>query len=38
MKFNFLARNKNITVNHEGAKAYKVTPEMELYTAVLQPG
>ncbi|QEE51397.1 TROVE domain-containing protein [Flavobacterium alkalisoli] len=38
MKFNFLAKNKNITVNHQGAKAYKVTPEMELYTAVVTTG
>lgn len=38
MKFNFLSREKNITVNHEGAKAYKITPEMELYTAVVTTG
>ncbi|MEL1245319.1 TROVE domain-containing protein [Flavobacterium sp. DGU11] len=38
MKFNFLNRQKNVTVNHEGAKAYKLTPEMELYTAVVTTG
>lgn len=38
MKFNFLNRQKNVTVNHEGAKAYKMTPELELYSAVVTTG
>ncbi|WP_330442844.1 TROVE domain-containing protein [Flavobacterium sp. C4GT6] len=38
MKFNFLAKTKNTTVNYQGAKAYKVTPEIELYTAVVTTG
>ena len=38
MKFNFLSREKNVTVNHQGVKAYKMTPEMELYTAVVTTG
>lgn len=38
MKFNFLNRNKAVTVNHENAKAYKMTPELELYTAVVTTG
>jgi 60 kDa SS-A/Ro ribonucleoprotein len=38
MKFNFLNRQKNVTVNYEGAKAYKMTPELELYTAVVTIG
>lgn len=38
MKFNFLNRQKNVTVNHEGAKAYTMTPELELYTAVVTTG
>jgi 60 kDa SS-A/Ro ribonucleoprotein len=32
MKFNLLSKTKNYTVNHEGAQAYKLSPEMELYT------
>ncbi len=35
MKFNLLSKLKNQTVNHAGAKAFKLTPEMELYTAVV---
>ncbi|TCC86336.1 TROVE domain-containing protein [Pedobacter hiemivivus] len=35
MKFNLLSRTKNQTVNHEGAKAFVMTPEMELYAAVV---
>jgi len=35
MKFNILNREKNITTNHAGAKAYRLTPELELYTAVV---
>jgi hypothetical protein len=38
MKFNFLSKQKNVTVNYQGAKAYKMTPEMELYTAVVTTG
>lgn len=35
MKFNLLSRIKNQTVNHEGAKAFVMTPEMELYSTVV---
>lgn len=35
MFFNFKAKGKNVTTNHAGEKAYKMTPEMELYTAVV---
>jgi hypothetical protein len=35
MKFNLLSKTKNQTVNHAGAKAFKLSPEMELYTAVV---
>ncbi len=35
MLFNFKATAKNVTTNHAGAKAYTLTPEMELYTAVV---
>jgi hypothetical protein len=38
MKFNFLNRKKNGTVNYHNVKAYKMTPEMELYTAVVTTG
>lgn len=38
MKFNFLNKQKNVTMNHEGAKAHKMTPELELYTAVVTTG
>lgn len=38
MKFNFLSRSKNTIVNYQGAKAYKTTPELELYTAVVTTG
>lgn len=38
MKFNFLNRKKAVTVNHENVKAYKMTPELELYTAVVTTG
>ncbi len=38
MKFNFLRKNKDIIVNHEGAKAYTLSPEEELYTAVVTAG
>lgn len=35
MKFNLLSKLKNQTVNREGAKAFTLSPEMELYTAVV---
>ncbi|WP_420147349.1 TROVE domain-containing protein [Spirosoma sp.] len=35
MKFNIFNRNVTKTVNHEGAKAYTLAPEMELYAAVV---
>ncbi len=31
-RFNKTTKMKNTTTNHEGAKAYKLTPEMKLYT------
>ena len=34
MRFNFLSRNSAPTVNHEGAAAFTLTPEVELYAAV----
>ena len=34
MKFNFSIRKKAVTRNHEGAKAYSLTPRAELYAAV----
>lgn len=34
MKFAQKTAQKNVTTNYEGAKAYKLSPEMELYTAV----
>lgn len=35
MKFNLLSKLKSPTVNHAGEKAYVLSPEMELYTAVV---
>jgi len=35
MKFNLLSRTRNQTVNYEGAKAFVMTPEMELYSTVV---
>lgn len=35
MKFNFTNKGKDTTVNYMGAKAFKMTPEMELYSAVV---
>lgn len=35
MKFNVLKRSTKATTNYEGAKAYRMSPEMELYTAVV---
>ena len=35
MRFNFFSRkNSPNTVNHEGAAAYTLTPQLELYAAV----
>ncbi len=34
MRFNFLRGVKNETFNYEGAKAFVLTPQLELYTAV----
>lgn len=38
MKFNIFKRKANVVSNYEGAKAYKLTPEMELYSAVVTAG
>jgi 60 kDa SS-A/Ro ribonucleoprotein len=38
MKFNFFNKKIQVTTNHEGTKAYLVSPEMELYTAVVTTG
>jgi 60 kDa SS-A/Ro ribonucleoprotein len=35
MKFNSLSRTKDTIVNNEGAQAFKLSAEMELYTAVV---
>ncbi|QHS57341.1 TROVE domain-containing protein [Mucilaginibacter sp. 14171R-50] len=35
MKFNLLSKFTNQTVNYAGAKAFALSPEMELYTAVV---
>lgn len=35
MKFNFLKKRKNELFNYEGAKAFALNPEMELYSAVV---
>lgn len=35
MKFNFLKKQKNTIVNHENATAFLLTPEYELYAAVV---
>ena len=32
MRFNELIRGKNKTTNYEGAEAYRLSPEWELYT------
>lgn len=34
MRFNFTSKAKDIRLNHEGAKAFKMSPEMELYAAI----
>ncbi len=38
MKFNLIKRNAKVTQNKEGARAYTLSPEMELYTAVVTSG
>ncbi len=38
MKFNFLNTKKQLVTNHEKAKAYLMTPELELYTTVVTTG
>lgn len=38
MKFNLIKRNKKMIKNHEGAKAVAMTPEYELYSAVVTTG
>ncbi|MBP2618948.1 TROVE domain-containing protein [Chryseobacterium jejuense] len=38
MKFNFLKKEKTRVINHEGAKAYMMTPAEELYSAVVTTG
>jgi hypothetical protein len=35
MKFNINIRKRSIARNHEGAKAYVITPQLELYTRVV---
>jgi len=35
MKFNLLSKVKNQIINHAGAKAFTLSPEMELYTVVV---
>lgn len=35
MKFNSLIKKSDTIVNHEGELAYRLSPEMELYTAVV---
>ena len=34
MTYSSIIKEKETVMNHEGAKAYAMTPEMELYTAV----
>ena len=34
-KFNTIIKEQSVTVNHEGAEAFKLSAEMELYTAVV---
>ena len=38
MKFNIFKTKAGTTTNYEGAKAYSLTPEMELYSAVVTTG
>ena len=34
-KFNKIIKEQSVTVNHEGAEAFRLSAEMELYTAVV---
>lgn len=38
MKFNFITKKVTAAINYEGIKAFILTPEMELYTAVVTAG
>ena len=38
MKFNYFLKATKTVQNYEGAKAYRITPEYELYTAVVATG
>ena len=38
MKFNFKTKRQRVTKNHEGEVAYKMSPEQELYSAVVTTG
>ncbi|WP_153398236.1 TROVE domain-containing protein [Chryseobacterium vaccae] len=38
MKFNFFKKENGTVMNHEGAKAYSMTPAEELYSAVVTTG
>lgn len=38
MKFNIFTKKENGVINHQGAKAYTLTPELELYSAVVTAG
>ena len=35
MKYNEIVKKENEVLNHEGAKAFRMSPEMELYTAAV---
>lgn len=35
MKYNEILKEENQVLNHEGARAFRMTPEMELYTAAV---
>ena len=35
MNFSEIVRKQDVVLNHEGAEAFRMTPEMELYTAVV---
>lgn len=34
-KFNTIVKEESQVLNHEGAESFKLSPEMELYTAVV---
>ncbi|MCD6066979.1 MAG: hypothetical protein K0S33_1805 [Bacteroidetes bacterium] len=38
MKFNIFKKTENVVTNYEGAKAFQLTPELELYSAVVTAG